>query len=174
MLPHLDGHDTDVFALLLRLRYAQDFNVSVLLTSHLTEANLSQVDEGTLTIRDAQVELMNERNYTLYGLSTMEHCLKAFLAQPMPSQASHDAKLRAHAFGLVTLAKFIIRLPADILEEELPKIKLTLTDVCSPRSLHAGIDTFMMRGCIGLPEFRGHGSTGRHDCNHSCTSDPAR
>ncbi|KAF8520121.1 clasp N terminal-domain-containing protein [Gautieria morchelliformis] len=112
MLPHLDGHDTDVFALLLRLRYAQDFNV----------------DEGTLTIRDAQVELMNERNYTLYGLSTMEHCLKAFLAQPIPSQASHDAKLRAHAFGLVTLAKFIIRLPADILEEELPKIKLTLTD----------------------------------------------
>lgn len=30
MLPHLDGRDTDIFALLLRLRYAQDFNVSVL------------------------------------------------------------------------------------------------------------------------------------------------
>lgn len=58
-------------------------------------------------------------------------CLKAFLAQPVPSYASQDARLRTHAFGLITIAKFIIRLPADILEEELPKIKLTLTDVCS-------------------------------------------
>lgn len=90
-----------------------------------------QVDEGTLTIRDAQVELMNERNYTLYGLSTMSLCLKAFLAQPIPSYASNDSRIRAHAFGLVTMAKFIIRLPADILEEELPKMKLTLTEVCS-------------------------------------------
>lgn len=72
---------------------------------------------------------MNERNYTLYGLSTIDLCLKSFLVQPVPSHASHDAKLRAHAFGLVTMAKFIIRLPADILEEELPKIKVTLTDV---------------------------------------------
>jgi CLIP-associating protein 1/2 len=77
---------------------------------------------------------MNDRNYTLYGLSTMDLCLKSFLAQPISSQASHDAKLRAHAFGLVTMAKFIIRLPADILEEELPKIKLTLTDVQSSLS----------------------------------------
>ena len=75
---------------------------------------------------------MNERNYTLYGLSTVDLCLKSFLAQPTPSYASHDAKLRTHAFGVITMAKFIIRLPADILEEELPKIKLTLTDVRSP------------------------------------------
>lgn len=93
-----------------------------------------QVDEGTLTIRDAQVELMNERNYTLYGLSTMSLCLKAFLTQPIPSYASNDSRIRAHAFGLVTMAKFIIRLPADILEEELPKMKLTLTEVCSSSS----------------------------------------
>ncbi|KAF8592524.1 hypothetical protein K439DRAFT_1400409 [Ramaria rubella] len=112
ILPHLDGRDTDILALLLRLRYAQDFNV----------------DEGTLAIRDAQVELVNERNYTLYGLSTMDLCLKNFLAQPTPSFASQNAKLRAHAFGLITMAKFIIRLPADILEEELPKIKLSLTN----------------------------------------------
>ena len=74
---------------------------------------------------------MNDRDFTLYGLSTMGLCLKAFLAQPVPSYTSQDARLRAHAFGLITMAKFIVRLPADILEEELPKIKLTLTDVCS-------------------------------------------
>ncbi|KIJ56519.1 hypothetical protein M422DRAFT_217939 [Sphaerobolus stellatus SS14] len=112
LLSHLDGHDSDVLALLLRLRYAQDFNV----------------DEGTLTIRDAQVELMNERNFTLYGLSTMNGCLKEFLSQPIPPHASQDAKIRAYAFGLITMAKFIIKLPPDILEEELPKIKQTLVE----------------------------------------------
>ncbi|GJJ07339.1 hypothetical protein Clacol_001540 [Clathrus columnatus] len=112
LLPYLDGRDADVLALLLRLRYAQDFNV----------------DEGTVTIRDAQVELMNERNYTLYGLSTMSICLKNFLSLPEPSFASRDVKLRAHAFGLITMAKFIVKLPADILEEELPKIKSNLID----------------------------------------------
>ncbi|KAF8528882.1 clasp N terminal-domain-containing protein [Hysterangium stoloniferum] len=112
LLPHLDGRDTDILTILLQLRYAQDFNV----------------DEGTLTIRDAQVELMNERNYALYGLSTMNICLKGFLSQPLPPFASQDARLRGYAFGLVTMAKFIIKLPADILEEELPKIKSTLIE----------------------------------------------
>lgn len=112
LLPHLDGLDGDVLALLLRLRYAQDYNV----------------DEGTVIIRDAQVELMNERNYTLYGLSTMRICLKNFLSHTEPKSVSKDVKLRAHAFGLITMAKFIIKLPADILEEELPKIKSNLID----------------------------------------------
>lgn len=42
ILPHLDGRDTDVFALLLRLRYAQDFNVSSVLLV---------IDEVDLTLR---------------------------------------------------------------------------------------------------------------------------
>ena len=87
------------------------------------------MDEGTLTIRDAQVELMNERNVSLYGLSTMNACLKTFLSQPVPLHASQDTKTRIYAFGLITMAKFIIKLPADILEEELPKMKQTLVEV---------------------------------------------
>jgi len=87
------------------------------------------VDEGTLTIRDAQVELMNERNISLYALSTMNACLKAFLSQPVPLHPSQDTKTRTYTFGLITMAKFIIKLPADIVEEELPKMKQTLVEV---------------------------------------------
>lgn len=72
---------------------------------------------------------MNERHYTLYGLSTMSICLKNFLSHAEPNSVSKDVKLRAHAFGLITMAKFIIKLPADILEEELPKIKSNLLEV---------------------------------------------
>lgn len=40
-----------------------------------------------------------------------------------------EEKSASYAFGLIALGKFILRLPAEILEDELPRLKQTLTSV---------------------------------------------
>lgn len=66
----------------------------------------------------------------VYGLKTMTTSLKHFLAQPIPSGGSPEARSLAYAFGLLAIGKFLLRLPADIVEEELPRMKATLTEAC--------------------------------------------
>lgn len=60
----------------------------------------------------------------------MTTSLKHFLTQPIPSEGSSEARALAYAFGLLAIGKFLLRLPADIVEEELPRMKTTLTEVC--------------------------------------------
>ena len=43
-----------------------------------------------------------------------------------------DVKSATVAFGLIALGKFILRLPAEIAEEELPRLKATLISVRIP------------------------------------------
>jgi len=48
----------------------------------------------------------------------------------MPSPEDEEVKASTYAFGLMALGKFILRLPAEITEEELPRLKGTLITVC--------------------------------------------
>lgn len=59
----------------------------------------------------------------------MHASLRAFHAEPTPSSSDEDIKSSAYAFGLIALGKFILRLPAEIAEEELPRLKGTLISV---------------------------------------------
>ncbi|KAH7922895.1 hypothetical protein BV22DRAFT_1197100 [Leucogyrophana mollusca] len=100
--PFLEGRESDLFAALFRVRYSNEVDVL----------------EATKTIRDA----LATRIEPVYGLTTMHSNLRAFLAEPSPDAAS---KATTHAFGLIALGKFIMRLPAEVLEEELPRLKAT-------------------------------------------------
>ncbi|TFY80271.1 hypothetical protein EWM64_g3741 [Hericium alpestre] len=110
----MEGRDTDVFAILLHVRYS----------------GKQQIMEATNFIRDA----LTSRVEAVYGLMTMHAILQAFRLEPPPPPSSADAKAGTYAYGLIALGKFILRLPAEILEEELPRLKATLTSALNDSS----------------------------------------
>ncbi|KAJ3790562.1 clasp N terminal-domain-containing protein [Lentinula aff. detonsa] len=113
---HLEGREGDVFTLLLRVRFCNKFNVL----------------EATNTIRD----VLTARIEPVYGLTTLHASLRAFHAEAPPSAEDSDCKTASYAFGLIALGKFILRLPAEIAEEELPRLRDTLiTGLNDPKSL---------------------------------------
>ena len=67
----------------------------------------------------------------MYGLTTMHGCVKSFASTPPPSDVEDSTELKtmSYCFGLSVLGKFIRRLPGEILEEELPRLKDTLISV---------------------------------------------
>jgi len=81
--------------------------------------------EGTTEIRD----LLATQVDPVFGLTTAHGCLKAFLAKPMPEGATAEMRSLTLAFGLLALAKFIPNLPAEVIEEELPRLKAILISV---------------------------------------------
>jgi CLIP-associating protein 1/2 len=81
--------------------------------------------EATNTIRDAMVIQIEP----VYGLTTMHASLRAFQADPHHSSSDGVVKAGSYAFGMIALGKFILRLPAEVLEEELPRLKGTLISV---------------------------------------------
>jgi CLIP-associating protein 1/2 len=89
-----------------------------------------QVLEATNTIRDA----MTTRIEPVYGLTTMHASLREFQSTPLPDESTPEVKAATYAFGLSALGKFILRLPSEVLEDELPRLRQTLTSVC-PRVL---------------------------------------
>jgi CLIP-associating protein 1/2 len=101
--PFVEGREADIFATLFTVRYC----------------NAVDVLEATKTIRDA----LATRIEPVYGLTTMHGSLRAFLAEPSSDTSAKDA---SHAFGLIAVGKFVMRLPAEVLEEELPRLKSTL------------------------------------------------
>ncbi|ESK97479.1 heat repeat containing protein [Moniliophthora roreri MCA 2997] len=103
---HLEGHEADLFGVLLRVRYCNKFNIL----------------EATNAIRDA----LTNKLEPVYGLTTMHASLKTFQAEVTPPNSSPEMKAVTYAFGLIALGKFILRLPAEIAEEELPRIRGTL------------------------------------------------
>ncbi|KAG9317226.1 clasp N terminal-domain-containing protein [Chiua virens] len=98
----LEGKEAELFSALFRVRYC----------------NAIDVLEATKTIRDA----LCSRIAPVYGLTTMHSSLRSFLAEPA---ADVGVKAGSHAFGLIALGKFILRLPSEVLEEELPRLKQT-------------------------------------------------
>ncbi len=84
-----------------------------------------KVLEATNTIRDA----LTTRIEPVYGLTTLHASLRTFKTEPCPAFASEDMQHSTYAFGFIALGKFILRLPAEIAEEEIPRIRSTLIDV---------------------------------------------
>jgi len=73
--------------------------------------------------------VLTTRLEPVYGLTTMHASLKEFYVTEPPSEVDREVKAATYAFGLVALAKFILRLPAEVAEEELPRMKTTLISV---------------------------------------------
>ncbi|KDQ10011.1 hypothetical protein BOTBODRAFT_36634 [Botryobasidium botryosum FD-172 SS1] len=110
MVEHQTSYLTEleVFSLLFRVRFS----------------NHQLVLEATNTIRDALISRLDP----VYGLQTMHGSLRTFLAQPIPSlPLASTAQIGSHAFGIIGIGKFIMRLPPQVLEDELPRLKETLT-----------------------------------------------
>ncbi|KAF9046047.1 hypothetical protein BDZ89DRAFT_1099459 [Hymenopellis radicata] len=112
--PYLEGKETEVFSVLLKIRYC----------------NKSKVLEATNTIRDA----LTTRIEPVYGLTTLHASLRTFKAEPCPAFASEDMQHSTYAFGFIALGKFILRLPAEIAEEEIPRIRSTLIDALNDKT----------------------------------------
>ncbi|RDB23289.1 Protein STU1 [Hypsizygus marmoreus] len=111
---YLDGKESDLFSVLLRVRYTNKLNVL----------------EASSTIRDALTASIEP----VYGITTMHASLRTFYAEPYPPTSDEDIKAATYAFGLIALGKFILRLPAEIAEEELPRLKGTLISSLNDRS----------------------------------------
>ncbi|KAI0030224.1 clasp N terminal-domain-containing protein [Vararia minispora EC-137] len=112
----MEGREADVFAILLHARYC----------------GKASVLGATNVIRDA----LTSRLDAVYGLTTLHANLLAFAAEAPPTASSAEAKAATYAYGLIALGKFILRLPDEILEEELPRLKSTLISALSdPTSL---------------------------------------
>ncbi|KAF8665624.1 hypothetical protein AX16_000079 [Volvariella volvacea WC 439] len=112
--PYLEGREADLFSILLRVRYCNKVNVL----------------EATSAIRDALIK----RIAPVYGLTTMHASLKTFLNEDLPEISNEEVKFSTYAFGLMALGKFIMRLPAEIAEEELPRLKNTLISALNNRA----------------------------------------
>lgn len=82
--------------------------------------------EATNTIRDA----LTTRIEPVYGLTTMHASLRAFREADRIESSNAEIKAATYAFGLIALGKFILRLPAEVAEEELPRLRKTLISVC--------------------------------------------
>ncbi|THH14964.1 hypothetical protein EW146_g5443 [Bondarzewia mesenterica] len=108
---HIEGREADVFAILLQVRYS----------------NKQQIMESANSIRDA----LTNRIDPVYGLTTMHAVLRVFQTEPPPASSPAETKASTYAYGLIALGKFILRLPAEILEEELPRLKNTLISALS-------------------------------------------
>jgi CLIP-associating protein 1/2 len=124
--PYLEGRESDIFTLLLQIRYSNKIAVN-LFRCLVCSGDLCcvQVLEATNAIRDA----LTSRIEPVYGLTTMHASIRAYIVQPPPEVSNAGVKAASYAFGLIALAKFILRLPAEILDEELPRLKTTLISV---------------------------------------------
>lgn len=81
--------------------------------------------QGTNAIRDALTAAVEP----VFGLTTANGCLLSFLDEAPPSPELEAVRVNSWAYGLVGMAKLVMRLPPDILEEEVPRIRSTLTTV---------------------------------------------
>ncbi|EJD01068.1 uncharacterized protein FOMMEDRAFT_29840 [Fomitiporia mediterranea MF3/22] len=109
--PLAEGREAEVFTHLLQIRFCNSINVL----------------EATNTIRDALVARIDP----VYGLTMLHASLRTFRAEPLVDTAKQEEKSASYAFGLIALGKFILRLPAEVLEDELSRLKTTLTTALS-------------------------------------------
>ncbi|KAH9951783.1 clasp N terminal-domain-containing protein [Amylocystis lapponica] len=118
-VPLLEGREADIFSTLLHIRYCAQ----------------TAVMQATNMFRDA----LTSRIGPVYGLTTLHASLRSFRGTPVPATSSAEVRDGTYAFGLIAMGKFILRLPAEVLEEELPRLRATLisalTDASSESSL---------------------------------------
>lgn len=111
---YLEGKEAELFSILLRVRYS----------------NRHEVLEATNIIRDH----LTSKIEPVYGLTTMHAALRAFQAEAFSVNQDETIKNTSYAFGLITLGKFILRSPAEIAEEELPRLRPTLITALNDRT----------------------------------------
>ncbi|KAI0721862.1 clasp N terminal-domain-containing protein [Cerioporus squamosus] len=104
--PLLEGREADIFNVLLQIRYCGQINVM----------------QATNLFRDT----LTSRIEPVYGLTTLHAALRAFWDAPLPPSATTEIRDGTYAFGLIALGKFFLRLPSEVLEEELPRLRSTL------------------------------------------------
>ncbi|EKM59683.1 uncharacterized protein PHACADRAFT_170270 [Phanerochaete carnosa HHB-10118-sp] len=107
--PLLEGREADIFALLLKVRSCG--NATVL--------------QATTNFRD----VLASRIEPVYGLTTMHASLRAYRNPSAPSAADVEISNGTYAFGLIALGKFVLQLPKEVLEDELPRLRITLTSL---------------------------------------------
>ncbi|KAH9894282.1 clasp N terminal-domain-containing protein [Cubamyces lactineus] len=112
--PLLEGREADIFSLLLQIRYC----------AQMTVMQATNLFRDTLTSRIEPV----------YGLTTLHASLRAFRDTPPPPSATTEIRDGTYAFGLIALGKFFLRLPAEVLEEELPRLRSTLISALTESS----------------------------------------
>lgn len=111
---YLEGKEAELFSVLLRVRYC----------------NRYEVLEATNLIRDS----LTSKTEPVYGLTTMHAGLRAFKSDGSPQIGQETVKANSYAFGLVALSKFVLRLPAEIAEEELPRLRQTLINALNDKT----------------------------------------
>ena len=94
-----------------------------------------QVLQATTNFRD----MLASRIEPVYGLTTMHASIRAFREQSLSSAADAELANGTYAFGLIALGKFVLRLPKEALEDELPRLRITLTSVSVCADWLAGI-----------------------------------
>ncbi|CAE6430854.1 unnamed protein product [Rhizoctonia solani] len=126
---YVTEHQAELWAFLIRLRYA----------------NSEQVLQGTNAIRDTLTAAVEP----IFGLATANGCLHSFLDEDPPSTELEPVRANSWAYGLVGMAKIMMRLPSDILEEEIPRVRGTLTTaICYEQSsLVRGAATVAIAAC---------------------------
>ncbi|KAI0829465.1 clasp N terminal-domain-containing protein [Trametes gibbosa] len=112
--PLLEGREADIFGLLLQIRYC----------AQMTVMQATNLFRDTLTSRIEPV----------YGLTTLHGCLRAFRDAPPPPSVATEIRDGTYAFGLIAMGKFFLRLPAEVLEEELPRLRSTLISALTESS----------------------------------------
>ncbi|KAL1706731.1 clasp N terminal-domain-containing protein [Schizophyllum commune] len=110
----LEGREGDAFSALFQARYSNKVNVL----------------EATNSLRDALCARMGP----VYGITTLHASLKVFHAEKPSPTADEVVKAQSYAFGLMALGKLILRVPAEIVEEELPRLKSTLIEGLNDKS----------------------------------------
>ncbi|KAI1792902.1 clasp N terminal-domain-containing protein [Ganoderma leucocontextum] len=112
--PLLEGREADIFGVLLQIRYCAQLNVM----------------QATNLFRDT----LTSRIEPVYGLTTLHATLRAFRDAPLPPSATTEIRDSTYAFGLIALGKFFLRLPPEVLEEELPRLRSTLISALTESS----------------------------------------
>lgn len=122
----LIGDEGVIFDFLLNVRYSDSTNVF----------------EATNTIRNIMIDKFDP----ILGLSAIHKSLEAFLKSYQSETSNDSVRTSSYAFALIGLAKYILLLPAEVLEDELPRIRPSLLKV-SNRKLASNV--LLTMECIG-------------------------
>ena len=137
-------------------------------------------------------DTLTSRIEPVYGLTTLHATLRAFRDAPLTPSATTEIRDSTYAFGLIALGKFFLRLPPEVLEEELPRLRSTLISVSyvptfdcrrqlivvNRRRRHPVLPSSVPSSCAGLDRKLRYECTGcargRHRGDYRCTDGPSR
>lgn len=82
----------------------------------------------TLNACDALIDAWTARTEPILGLGTLTASLSAALSDAGTAQAGDSARVRVYTLGLRSLGQVLLRLPPELVEEELPRAKALVKD----------------------------------------------